>query len=150
MFWLPSLFHFCKFWFFMELVNLIKFNIWQQRLSSSSTAVEYSTTDFEMVGLNLLLSIRRNGGDKKCLLLIPYLSHFYKLKKWIILSNLSIWLNLRFGQGKLKGEVSLYHWPPVWLVLIRLFYKYKQKLSVSSHTADSKPVKQEVNVQIDR
>jgi hypothetical protein len=30
-----------------------------------------------------------------------------------------------WSQGILKGEVSLYHWPPVWLVC-----KYKQKLSV--------------------
>ncbi len=26
-------------------------------------------------------------------------------------------------QGILKGEVSLYHWPPVWLVWKSLFYK---------------------------
>ncbi len=35
-----------------------------------------------------------------------------------------------FYQGILNGEVSLYHWPPVWLVWISLFCKYKQKLSV--------------------
>jgi hypothetical protein len=28
--------------------------------------------------------------------------------------------------GNTKGEVSLYHWPPVWLVWISLFCKYKQ------------------------
>ncbi len=33
-------------------------------------------------------------------------------------------------QGILKGEVSLFHWPPVWLVWISLFCKQKQKLSV--------------------
>jgi hypothetical protein len=44
-------------------------------------------------------------------------------------------------QGILKGEISLYHWPPVWLVWISLF------CIVSCHTADSKPVKQEVNGQ---
>jgi len=43
-------------------------------------------------------------------------------------------------QGILKGEVSLYRWPPVWQVWISLFCKLKQKLS-----ADSKPVKQEVS-----
>jgi len=32
--------------------------------------------------------------------------------------------------GILKGEVSLYHWPPVWLVWISLFCKWKQKMSV--------------------
>jgi hypothetical protein len=32
-------------------------------------------------------------------------------------------------QGILKGEVSLYRWPPVWLLWISLFCKYKQKLS---------------------
>jgi hypothetical protein len=47
-------------------------------------------------------------------------------------------------QGILKGEVSLYCWPPVWPVWISPFCKYKQKI-VSYHTADSKPVKQEVN-----
>ena len=47
-------------------------------------------------------------------------------------------------QGILKGEVSLYHWPPVWLVWISLFLKIKTKI-VCCHTADSKPVKQEVN-----
>ncbi len=49
-----------------------------------------------------------------------------------------------FGQGILKGEVSLYHWPPVWLVWISLFCKQKPKI-VSCHTAESKPVRQEVN-----
>jgi len=47
-------------------------------------------------------------------------------------------------QGILKREVSLYHWPPVWLAWISLFWKLKQKLSVVI-TAYSKPVKQEVN-----
>ncbi len=42
-------------------------------------------------------------------------------------------------QGILKGEVSLYHWPPVLLVL-----QIKTKI-VSSHTADYKSVKQEVS-----
>jgi hypothetical protein len=52
----------------------------------------------------------QNGGYKKYLSsFISYLSHFSKLKKWIFLSKLSIELNLTFGQGKLKGEVSLYH-----------------------------------------
>jgi hypothetical protein len=46
--------------------------------------------------------------------------------------------------GIIKGEVSLYHWPPVWLVCITLFLQIKTKI-VSSHTADCKPVKQEVN-----
>jgi hypothetical protein len=35
-----------------------------------------------------------------------------------------------FHQGILKWEVSLYHWPFVWLVWISLFCKWKQKLSV--------------------
>ncbi len=50
-------------------------------------------------------------------------------------------------QGILKREVSLYHWSPVWLVWIILFCKWKQKI-VGCHTADSKPVKQEVNVTV--
>jgi hypothetical protein len=44
-------------------------------------------------------------------------------------------------QGILKVEVSLYRWPPVLLVWISLFFK---KIVISL-TADSKPVKQEVN-----
>ncbi len=35
-----------------------------------------------------------------------------------------------FMQGILKVEVSLYRWPPVWLVWISLFCIWKQKLSV--------------------
>ncbi len=57
-----------------------------------------------------------------------------------ILFRKTDWLH----QGILKGEVSLYHWPPVWLVWISLFCKWKTKF-VSRHTADSKSVKQEVN-----
>ncbi len=45
----------------------------------------------------------------------------------------------RLNQGILKGEVSLYHWPPVWLVWISLFWQIKSK-NVSTHTADSKPL----------
>ncbi len=40
-----------------------------------------------------------------------------------------IWSN-KLEQGILKGEVSLYHWPPVLLVWISIFCKWKQKLSV--------------------
>ncbi len=47
------------------------------------------------------------------------------------------------GQGIIKREVSLYRWPPVWLVWISLL-QIKTQI-VSFHTADSKPVKQEVN-----
>ena len=47
-------------------------------------------------------------------------------------------------QGILKGEVSLYHWPPVWLFWISLFFLIKTEI-ISSQTADSEPVKQEVN-----
>ncbi len=39
-----------------------------------------------------------------------------KLKNWLS------WLNNQPGNTK-KGEVSLYHWPPVWLVWISLFCK---------------------------
>jgi hypothetical protein len=34
------------------------------------------------------------------------------------------------NQDILKGEISLYRWPPVWLVWISLFCKLKLKLSV--------------------
>jgi hypothetical protein len=52
--------------------------------------------------------------------------------------------SLRKNQGMLKVGVSLYHWPPVWLVWISLFCKQKQKLSVAMQLIP-KPVKQEVN-----
>ncbi len=60
--------------------------------------------------------------------------------------NLLLCMNIAdiCNQGILKGEVSLYHWPPVWLVWISLFLKIKTKI-VCCHTADSKPVKQEVD-----
>ncbi len=45
-------------------------------------------------------------------------------------------------QGIPKGQESQYLWPPVWLFWISLFCKTK---IVSCHTANSKPVKQEVN-----
>jgi hypothetical protein len=35
----------------MELINLIKFNIWQQQLSGSSTVVDHLTPDSEIKGL---------------------------------------------------------------------------------------------------
>jgi len=53
-------------------------------------------------------------------------------------------LRLISNQGLLKGEVSLYHWPPVWLVYIYSVLQIKTKI-VSSHIADSKLVKREVN-----
>jgi hypothetical protein len=48
---------------------------------------------------------------------------------------------LVFDEGILKGEISLYRWPPVWLVWIA----NKNKKIVICHTAVSKPVKLEVN-----
>jgi hypothetical protein len=35
------------------------------------------------------------------------------------------------NQGILKGEVSLYHWPPVWLVWISLLCKKKKNFQLS-------------------
>jgi hypothetical protein len=43
---------------------------------------------------------------------------------------------VQISQGILKGELSMYHWPPVLQIKTKI---------VSCHTADSKPVKQEVN-----
>ncbi len=48
------------------------------------------------------------------------------------------------GQGILKGEVSLYHWPPFWLVWNQLYDNW-QFLFWFLKTDSSKPVKQEVN-----
>ncbi len=75
------------------------------------------------------------------------LSIAWSSNKFSIISQLFFtWVNTETNvlQGIIKGEVSLYHWPPVGLVWISLFCKLKQK-NVSCHTADSKPIKQEVN-----
>jgi hypothetical protein len=47
-------------------------------------------------------------------------------------------------QGILKGEVSLYHWPPVWLVWNPL-YDYWQFIFLFAKQTNPKPVKQEVH-----
>ncbi len=47
-------------------------------------------------------------------------------------------------QGILKGEASLYHWPPVWLVWNQLYDNW-QFLFLFAKQTNSKPVKQEVN-----
>ncbi len=44
-------------------------------------------------------------------------------KQFLASPNICRW---SLGQGILKGEVSLYHWPPVWLVWNSLFCKYCQ------------------------
>ncbi len=51
----------------------------------------------------------------------------------------------KYIQGILKGEVSLYHWSPVWLVWNQL-YGYWQFFFLFAKQTSSKPVKQEVNV----
>ncbi len=48
------------------------------------------------------------------------------------------------NQGILKGEVSLYRWPPVWLVWNQLYDNW-QFLFLFAKADWSKPVKQEVN-----
>ncbi len=47
-------------------------------------------------------------------------------------------------QGILKVEVSLYNWPPVWLVLNQLYDDW-QFLFLFAKQDYSKPVEQEVN-----
>jgi hypothetical protein len=68
-----------------------------------------------------------------------------RLNQFVIVLCNFFQANLIFAyrQGTLKGEVSLYRWPPVWPVWISLL-QIKTKI-VSCHRADSKPVKQEVN-----
>jgi len=44
-----------------------------------------------------------------------------------------------YDQGTLKGEVSLYSWPPVWPVRISWFYKWKQNLSVVIQLIPNQP-----------
>ncbi len=39
-----------------------------------------------------------------------------------------------FNQGILKGEVSLYHWPPVWLVWNQLYDKWQILFLFAKHT----------------
>jgi hypothetical protein len=62
-------------------------------------------------------------------LLSMYLQHKFK---WSYLCRSTqgckfgvfvVWDNWQFCQRILKGKVSLYHWPPVWLVWISLFCK---------------------------
>ena len=52
---------------------------------------------------------------------------FYQRAPWFVPWR---WFMVEKEQEILKGEVSLYCWPPVWLVWISLFCKLKQKLSV--------------------
>ncbi len=35
------------------------------------------------------------------------------------------WVSFNWKQGTLKGEVSLYCWPPVWLVWNQLYYNWQ-------------------------
>ena len=62
---------------------------------------------------------------------------------------LSYWINnigkfVKRNQGILKGEVSLYSWPPVWLVWNQLYDNWHFFVFICK-TDLSKPVKQEVN-----
>ncbi len=50
----------------------------------------------------------------------------------------------KVGQGILKGEVSLYCWPPVRLIWNQLYDNW-QLLFLFAKQSNSKPVKQEVN-----
>jgi len=61
----------------------------------------------------------------------------------LVCTRRSTVLRLPLQQGILKGQVLLYHWPPVWLVWISLFYIQKLK-KCSCHNVYSKPDKQEV------
>ncbi len=45
--------------------------------------------------------------------------HLWQLKTVVFLH----WCQICVVPGNTKGEVSLYHWPPVWLVWISLFCK---------------------------
>jgi len=79
-------------------------------------------------------------------LLLSFMSYTSLAHDYTQTKDPTVWLDghktaSTFIQGILKGEVSLYHWPPVWLVWTSLFCK---KI-VSTYTADSKRVKQEVN-----
>ncbi len=55
--------------------------------------------------------------------------------------SLRSWNKPVLSQGILKGEVSLYHWPPVWLVWNRLYDNWQFLFLFAEKT---KPVKQEV------
>ncbi len=56
-----------------------------------------------------------------CVILIkPSEDSSVKVNK-IKIAKKNIWKN---GQGILKGEVSLYHWPPVWLVWNKLYVNW--------------------------
>ncbi len=55
------------------------------------------------------------------------------------------WIYLHIHQGILKGEVSLYHWPPVWLVQNQLYDYWQFLFLFAKQTNPKQSVKQEVN-----
>ncbi len=102
---------------------------------SACLSVFLSVCVYRSVGLSVRLSVQLSIRPSVWLSVCPWPwkgRHFW---------GFLLILLLLFVQGILKGEVSMYHWPPVWLVWISLI---KTNI-VCSHTADSKPVKQGVN-----
>ncbi len=57
---------------------------------------------------------------------------FYRALKWTRLRK-KFWIGL-LTQGILKGEVSLYHWPPVWLVWNQLYDNWQFLFLFSKQT----------------
>ncbi len=49
--------------------------------------------------------------------------HFFRVGSHLPVKQKQVVILLNKMQGILKGEVSLYHWPPVWLIWIQLYDK---------------------------
>jgi hypothetical protein len=64
--------------------------------------------------------------------------------EWVCTVHLLLQAKCRFGQGILKGDESLYSWPPVWLVWNQLWDNGTIFVFICK-TGYSKQIKQEVN-----
>ncbi len=62
------------------------------------------------------------GAKTGCQCHLTFLSVTIREISWSVLPY-SFWKRQALAQGTLKGEASLYHWPPVWLFWISLFCK---------------------------
>ena len=72
--------------------------------------------------------------------------HFFRVGSHLPVKQKQVVILLKLlsqMQGILKGEVSLYHWPPIWLIWIQLYDKRQFLFLFAKQTIPS--VKQEVN-----
>jgi len=69
--------------------------------------------------------------------------HFFRVGSHLPVKQKQVVILLNKMQGILKGEVSLYHWPPVWLIWIQLYDKRQFLFLFAKQTIPS--VEHEVN-----